>query len=240
MARDRPGHLPPLRPHRRRAVRHRAGQRHLGGADVDGRVPSLELPPRRRRAPRRVADRPRPDARLPVRPRAPRRPHRPRGPRRDRRRRLAEDLRRPRDPHLRPDRARARLRRRAPRRAGLRPRGGAPRPGRRHHDLVAQGPRARQGVRRLQPERPRPHHRLAYSVRGRSRARCRRRSPGTRSTTSSPRTSRSPPCPTASPSSATCTPGSTTPCSRSSRCWSGPSATSAPARRPRPSPTTTT
>ena len=32
-------------------------------------------------------------------------------------------------------------------------------PGRRHHHLVAQGPRPAQALRRLQPERPRPHHR---------------------------------------------------------------------------------
>ena len=57
VARDRPDHLPPLRPHRRRAVRDRAGQRDLGGADVDRRVPPVELAPRRRRAARRVADR---------------------------------------------------------------------------------------------------------------------------------------------------------------------------------------
>ena len=55
---------------RRRAVRDRAGQRDLGGADVDGRVSPVELAPRRRRATRRVADRHRPDARLPVRARA--------------------------------------------------------------------------------------------------------------------------------------------------------------------------
>jgi DNA primase len=35
---------------------------HLGGADVDGRVPPVEQPPRRRRPARRVAHRPRPDA----------------------------------------------------------------------------------------------------------------------------------------------------------------------------------
>ncbi len=74
--------------------------------------------------------------------------------------RLAEDLRRQRDPRLRPDRAALGLSRRPPGRPGLRPRGGAPRSRRRHHHLVAQGPRARQGVRRLQPERPRSHHRL--------------------------------------------------------------------------------
>ena len=49
--------LPALWPHRRRALRDRARERDLGGADVDGRVSPLELAPRRRRAARRVADR---------------------------------------------------------------------------------------------------------------------------------------------------------------------------------------
>ena len=62
VAGDRAGRLPALRPARRRAVRHRAGQRRLGGADVDRGVPSVELPPRRHRAARRVAHRPRPHA----------------------------------------------------------------------------------------------------------------------------------------------------------------------------------
>ena len=66
VGRDGPRLLPALRPARRRAVRDRAGERDLGGADVDGRVPPVELAPRRRRAARRVADRPRPDARVPV------------------------------------------------------------------------------------------------------------------------------------------------------------------------------
>ena len=56
----------------------------------------------------------------------------------------------------------------------------------------------------------------AYSVRGSARRRrCRRRSAGTRSTTSLPATSRWRPCPRASPSWATCTPASTTRCSPS-------------------------
>ena len=73
--------------------------------------------------------------------------------------RLAEDLRRIGDPHLRPDRAAVGLRRRPPRRARVRARGRAPGPGSGDDDLVAQGPRARQGLRRLQPERSRPHDR---------------------------------------------------------------------------------
>ena len=88
------------------------------------------------------------------------------------------------------------------------------------------------GVRRLQPERPGPHDRRAYSVRGRpdgdgvdaDHA-------GTRSTTSSPQDfTIAHGARRASPSSATCTPASTTPCSRSTRCSSGPTATSARVR----------
>ena len=40
---------------------------------------------------------------------------------------------------------------------GVRPRGRAASGRRRHHDVVAQGSRPGRGVRRLQPERPRPH-----------------------------------------------------------------------------------
>ena len=48
----RPRGAVPVRPDRRRAVRHGARQRHLGGADVDRRVPSLALAPRGHRAAR--------------------------------------------------------------------------------------------------------------------------------------------------------------------------------------------
>ncbi len=186
LGRDRPRPLPPLWPPRRRAVRDRAGQRDLGRADVDGRVPPLELAPRRRRAPRRVADRHRPDARLPASTGQAGGPRGPRGAGRAGRHRLAQDLGRLGHPRLRPDRAALGVRRGAAGGAGLRPRGGAPGPRRRDHDLVAQGPRARQGVRRLQPERPRPHDRQRLlGARGRARARSRPRSPGRRSTTSS-------------------------------------------------------
>ena len=54
----------------------------------------------------------------------------------------------------------ARLRGRTSCRAGLRPRGRAAGGRRRDDHLVAQGPRPGDAVRRLQPERPRPHHRL--------------------------------------------------------------------------------
>ena len=110
----------------------------------------------------------------------------------------------------------ARVRRRAPRRAGVRPRGRAPGAGRRHDDVVAQGPGPGEGLRRLQPERPRPHDRRAYSVRGDAgRHGVDADRAGTRSTTSSRATSPSPPCRRGSPSSATCTPASTRRCSRS-------------------------
>ena len=71
LARDGAAALPALEPHRRRAVRDRARRGDLGGADVDGGVPPLEQPPRRHREARRVAHRPRPDAavRLRQRPR---------------------------------------------------------------------------------------------------------------------------------------------------------------------------
>ena len=160
---------------------------------------------------------------------------RPRGARRARRRRLAEDVRRLGDPHLRPDRAAVGFRRRPPRRAGVRPRGRAPGPGRRDHDLVAQGPGARQGVRRLQPERPRPHDRQRLLGARGPEARVDPDRAGTRSTTSSPRTSRSRPFRSDSPARATCTRASTTRCSRSIRCWNGRSATSARAPQTRDS-----
>ena len=84
VGRDRAGHVPPLRAPRRRAVRDRARQRDLGRADVDGRVSPVELAARRRRAPRRVADRHRPDARVRFRHRPARGARGPRGARRAR------------------------------------------------------------------------------------------------------------------------------------------------------------
>ena len=75
------------------------------------------------------------------------------------------------------------VRRGAPGRAGLRPRGGAAGAGRGDHHVVAEGPGPAQAVRRLQPERPRPHHRQRLlGARRAARRRCRRRSAGTRST----------------------------------------------------------
>ena len=156
---DRAAALPALEPHRRRALRDRAGQRDLGRPDVDGRVPPLEQPPRRHREARRVAHRPRPGAAVRLRDGTAGGARRPRDPRRARCGRLPQDQRRLRDAHLRPDPARARLQGRTPRRAGVRPRGRAPRARRRHHRVVAQEPRPAPPLRRLQPERARPHHR---------------------------------------------------------------------------------
>ena len=177
VARHRAAALPALRPARRRAVRDRARRGDLGRADVDRRVPPVELPPGRHREARRVADRSRPDAGLPVRHGATSRPRRPRGARRARRRRVAEDLGRQGHAHLRAHRAVVRLHRRPSSGAGVRPRGRAACARRRHHDVVAQGPRSDRAVRRLQPERPRPHHgvRVLGAWRARRRA-CRRRS----------------------------------------------------------------
>jgi hypothetical protein len=69
------------------------------------------------------------------------------------------DLGRQRSAQLRADRAALGLRRGARGGARVRARGRAADSSRRHDDLVAQGPPAGQGVRGLQPERARPHHR---------------------------------------------------------------------------------
>ena len=63
------------------------------------------------------------------------------------------------DARLRADPPRARLQGRTPGRPRVRPGGRAAYAVRRDHDLVAQGPRPEEAVRRLQPERARPHHR---------------------------------------------------------------------------------
>ena len=76
------------------------------------------------------------------------------------------------------------LRGRPPGRAGVRPRGGAPSARLVTTDVVAQGPRPGDALRRLEPEHPRPHDRGAPTRCGACpRRRCRRRSGGTRSTT---------------------------------------------------------
>ncbi|VXB68837.1 hypothetical protein NOCARDAX2BIS_300003 [Nocardioides sp. AX2bis] len=140
VGRDGAAALPAVGPHRRRAVRDRAGQRDLGGADVDRRVPPVEQPSRGPRAPRRVAHRPRPRPGVRLRPGPAGRGRGPRGARRARRGRVPQDQRRLRPARLRPGAPRPRPQGRTPRGAGLRPGGRATHPRRRHHHLVAQGP----------------------------------------------------------------------------------------------------
>ena len=129
---------------------------------------------RRRRPPRRAAHRPRPAAGHRLRRRRARRRRGPHAARRARLRRLPEDLGRARRAHLRAHRAALDLHRRAPRRHRLRPRARAPdaRPG---DDEVVEGGARRDGVRRLQPERARPHDRLGLQRPARSPARPSRR-----------------------------------------------------------------
>ena len=94
-------------------------------------------------------------------------------------------------------------------------------------------------LRRLQPERPRPHDRQrllgARQPRG---ARSRPRSAGTRSTTSNRARSPSRRCPSGMPPWVTFTRASTTRSSRSTPCWSGRSGTSARAPKTRAASTT--
>ena len=117
--------------------------------------------------------------------------------------RLPEDLGRARRAHLRAHRAALDVHRGPPRGDRLRPRARAP-PARRGDDEVVEGGARRARLRRLQPERPRPHDRLGVLASARARARrCPRRWSGTSSRTSSPRTSPSRRCPRASPSAAT-------------------------------------
>ena len=188
--------LPALEPHRRRALRHRARRGDLGGADVDRRVPPVEQPARGHREARRVAHRPRPRAADATTTGPPGRPRRPRGPRRARRRRLPQDQRQQGHARLRADPARARLQGRTPRGARLRPRGRAPGPRRRHDDLVD----ARTATRTTCSSTTTRTPATTPSRRRTPSAACptpgsRRRSGGTRSTTSTRATSRSSRCP---------------------------------------------
>ena len=73
--------------------------------------------------------------------------------------RLPEDLGRPGHPHLRPDRAAVDVHRRPPRRDRVRARARAA-PARPGDDQLVEGGARRADLRRLQPERPRPHDRL--------------------------------------------------------------------------------
>ena len=150
-------HLP-QRPHRRGDLPDR--DRGAGVVRPHGHpdLPPLAGAPQRRRPPRRAAHRPRPAARHDLRRRRARgRPGR-RAAARARAGRLPQDQRQPRHPRLRADPARLGVHRRPPRRDRLRPRAGPPR--RRRHGRVVEGGARRADLRRLQPEQPRPHHRL--------------------------------------------------------------------------------
>ena len=110
----------PVRPSRRRAVRHRAGVGDLGREPRRRRLPSLAVEASRHRASRRAAHRHRPAARNDVPRRKAGRGSRPRGARGDRLHRLAEDLRKPRYPRVLPDRAELGVSGRSPSGARLR------------------------------------------------------------------------------------------------------------------------
>ena len=216
LPRERRGHLP-VRPDRRRDLPDRDRGAGLVRAHGHAHLPPLAGTPRRRRPPRRAADRPRPAARYVVHRRRPRRGRRPGAARGARHRRVPEDLGQPRHPHLRPDRAALGVHRPAARRDRLRPRARPPRRGR--DDGLVEGGARRADLRRLQPEQPRPHHRLGLlpapdprrpGLHADDLGRARRRHRPARTTTSSP-------SPTGSP---TATRGrrSTTRRTRSSRC----------------------
>ena len=167
----------PSGPHRRGDLPDRDRGAGVVRAHGHDRLPPVAGAPHRRRPPRRAADRPRPPARHDVRRRGARGRRGPRAARGARARRLPEDLGQPRRPHLRADRAALGVHRPAARRDRVRPRARAPRR-RRHHRLV-EGGAGGADLRRLQPEQPRPHHRLGLLAAPAARApRSRRRSPG--------------------------------------------------------------
>lgn len=144
---------------RRRDVPHRTRSRPLGGEPGHPDLPPLAGAQGGHRPPRRTAHRPRPAARHGLRRCGEGGPRTARGPGRPRPARLAQDLRRPRHPRLRPARPRVDVH---PGQT-LGHRGGAgagapdARPG--DHRLVEGGTR-RADLRRLQPDGPRPDHRL--------------------------------------------------------------------------------
>ena len=115
-------------------------------------------PALRPRLSRRAPRRPRPDAWGPLEHGAEGRDVREGGARGARSGRLSEDLGLARHPRQRPDRAALGLRRGPPRRAGAGPRGRAA-PAAERDQQVVEGGAARR-LRRLQPERARPHDRL--------------------------------------------------------------------------------
>ena len=215
----------PVGPPRGRDLPDRDRGRRLVRADGHDHVPPVAGARRRRRPSRRAAARPRPAAGHGLRRRRAGRRRGARAARRARLRRLPEDVGRARRPHLRADRAALDVHRRPPRRDRLRPRARAA-PAGRGDDEVVEGGARRAHLRRLQPERARPHDRLRLQhppEAGRAGVGAAR--PGTSSPRSRPRTSRWRPCRRASPRWATATPRSTTSRTRCSRCWTCTSAT---------------
>ena len=215
----------PVGPPRRRDLPDRDRRRRLGGADGHDHVPPVAGARRRRRPSRRAAPRPRPAAGHGLRRRGARRRRGADAAGGARLHRLPEDLGRPRRAHLRPHRAALDVHRRAPRGDRVRARARAAAAGR-GDDQVVEGGARRAHLRRLQPERARPHDRLGLqraAEAGRAGLGAARR--GTSCPRSRPRTSPSRRCPRASPRSATATPRSTTPPTRCSRCSTCTSAT---------------
>ena len=157
LPRERRGDVP-VRPDRRRDLPDRDRGAGVVRAHGHAHLPPLAGAPVRRGPSRRAADRPRPAARHVVHGRGPRRRGRARAARGARPGRVPQDLGQPGHPHLRPDRAALGVHRPAARRDRVRPRARPPRRGR-DHGLVEGGAR-RADLRGLQPEQPRPHHRL--------------------------------------------------------------------------------
>ena len=148
----------PVGAHRRRDLPDRDRRAGLVRAHGHAHLPPVAGTPHRRRPARRAAHRPRPAAGHDLHRRRAGRRRRARAARGARPGRLPEDVGQPRRPHLRAHQAGVGVHRRAARRHRLRPRAGEARR-RRHHQVVEGGAR-RTHLRRLQPELPRPHHRV--------------------------------------------------------------------------------
>ena len=148
----------PSGPDRRGARGQRRGAPRVGGQPRRDRLQPVAGAARRPRPSRRAARRPRPDARQRLGRRAPGRDGRPRRAGRPRPARLPEDVGLEGHPHQRADRAAVGVPRGAARRARAGARGRAPRARARDQQVVEGG--APRRLRRLQPERARPHGRL--------------------------------------------------------------------------------